>query len=44
LKYVDDVEVGNSHFYVATEPVVPLRSVLSSLDLSEVLLGLNQVA
>ncbi|EFC39549.1 predicted protein [Naegleria gruberi] len=44
LKYVDDIELNNSHFYIATEPVVPLRSVLPSLEMSEILLGLLQIS
>ncbi|KAG2383180.1 hypothetical protein C9374_004517 [Naegleria lovaniensis] len=44
IKYVDDLEISPAHFYIATEPVVPLRSILPNLEMSEILLGLHQIA
>lgn len=44
IKYIDSLEVGPDHLFLATESVVPLRNVLHTLEYSEVLLGLNQIA
>ena len=44
IKYIDSLEVGPDHLFLATESVVPLRNVLHTLEYSEVLLGLNQLA
>jgi SCY1-like protein 1 len=45
LKYVDFLQVkeDGSHVLLSTEPVLPLRKVLPSLDFPEILLGIYQI-
>jgi hypothetical protein len=44
IKYVDSLELQDGSFFLATEPVIPLRNVLHTMEYSEILLGFNQIA